>query len=609
MRALIRVSCSAVAFAVVVAAQTQPATPRQGRPVQVPEGSTSLRQVYGFLASAPVAKVVAPGRLEVVIETLTPTPPATLYLGLNSLDEDLDWPRYRQSVREVGAITELRTTHRIAAEFATLLARMPNTAYEPRVVWRAEIWVPELGSSRFAEGRVYFDPKTGGDAMNITIGPFVDLVTASEATIWWECDRDSDGEVRIGERVFASGKPGRRHEVRVTGLAPATRHEYRVASGGTVVRPYAFRTAADGAFTFAAMVDCREGVGGGLRNYAGVQAEALRALTTLALRNDAAFVLFAGDLTNGYTTSVTDFELLLDAFRRATSPVHARIPFYMGMGNHESLVDAWRTPHGRVFYADKGGDDGAEAVFGRTFVTPRNGPADEGAGTPGYAGNVYRFDHGAVRVFVLNNNYWWCSDPHRFGGNLEGFVMAKQMEWLRAEVAAADADPAIAHLFFAAQEPPFPNGGHTIDAMWYRSKKPGEGGDTDRDGDVDASDVDIVGNRNEMWEIVASSEKSVAFICGDEHAYSRVLIRPETPIGKRAKSDGKDARFAHAVWQVTSGGAGAPWYDKELDLPWSGELAAHSTLPHCALFRVDGARVALEVLSETGQVLDSVNLR
>ncbi|MBI5852046.1 MAG: metallophosphoesterase family protein [Planctomycetes bacterium] len=614
MRAPIHAACSAAALAVALAAQTQPPAPRQGQTVQVPEGSVALRQTYGFLAAAPVAKVVSPGKLEIVIETLTPTPPATLYLGLNSLDEELDWPRYRQSVREAGALTELRTTHRIAAEFATLLARMPNTAYEPRVVWRAEIWVPELGSSRFAEGRVYFDPKTKGDAVNVTSGPFVDLVTASEATIWWVCDRVCDGEVRIGDRVVRSATTAKQHVVRVDGLEPGTRYSYRVASGGTVVRAYEFETAMDGPFTFAAMVDSREGIGGGMRNGAGVDAAALRALTTHALRRGAEFVLFAGDLTNGYTTSVVDFELLLDAFRRATAPVHARIPFYMGMGNHESLIDAWRTPQGRVFFADKKGNDSAEAVFERAFVTPGEGltdegPTDEGQGTPGYRGNVYAFDHGAVRVLVLNNNYWWCSDPHRFGGNLEGFVMAKQMAWLREQVAKADADPKVAQLFFAAQEPPFPNGGHTIDAMWYRSRTPGEGGDTDRDGDVDTSDIDIVGNRNELWEIVASSQKSVAFITGDEHAYSRVLIRPETPIGKRTKPDGKDAKFAHAVWQVTSGGAGAPWYDKELDLPWSGELAAHSTLPHCALFHVEGTRVRLEVLAETGQVIDAVVLR
>lgn len=67
--------------------------------------------------------------------------------------------------------------------------------------------------------------------------------------------------------------------------------------------------------------------------------------------------------------------------------------------------------------------------------------------------------------------------------------------------------------------------------------------------------------------------------------------------------------FANAVWQVTSGGAGAPFYDKELDLPWSGELRAHSTQPHYAFFRINGDDVLLEAYSKTGQKIDEAVLR
>ena len=222
---------------------------------------------------------------------------------------------------------------------------------------------------------------------------------------------------------------------------------------------------------------------------------------------------------------------------------------------------------------------------------------------PSYRENVYVIDRGPLRVLVLNNNYWWSADPHTLGGNLEGFIMAKQMAWLREQIAAADKDAAVSHLFVAAQEPPFPNGGHSGDAMWWN------GGDTNLDKKVDRDDIDIVGNRNELWEIIASSPKTVAFICGDEHAYARMLVRADTPIGPRHKPGGGQATFKHPVWQVTSGGAGAPWYDKQLNLPWSQALAAHSTLPHYALFDVEGATVKLLVYGETGQLLDQATLR
>jgi hypothetical protein len=269
------------------------------------------------------------------------------------------------------------------------------------------------------------------------------------------------------------------------------------------------------------------------------------------------------------------------------------------MGNHETLINVYL--NGAVM--DKPGDESAEAVFADVFTNPSNGPKDEGPGSPTYDENVYYFDHAHARIFMLNNNYWWSKDPHRDGGNLEGYVLPEQIKWLRAEVARADNDKNIRLLFFAAQEPPFPNGGHTGDAMWYN------GGDTNRDGKVDDQDIKIIENRNEMWEIIASSPKTVAFIAGDEHAYSRVRIGPFTDVGHKKKLDGSTAVFARPIWQVTSGGAGAPWYDKELDLPWSSELAAHSTQPHYAYFQVNGDRVDLAVYSQTGEQIDAVELK
>gem|GEM_PF-6633502 len=83
----------------------------------------------------------------------------------------------------------------------------------------------------------------------------------------------------------------------------------------------------------------------------------------------------------------------------------------------------------------------------------------------------------------------------------------------------------------------------------------------------------------------------------------------ETPVGPKHKLDGTPAKFAHRIWQVTSGGAGAPWYDKELHLPWSGSLKAHSTQPHYAYFTIDGNRVSVAAYSQTGQRIDAAELK
>lgn len=572
-----------------------------GEPVERPTGQPEQR-TYGFLEAAPTARIEEPGSFVLRFRTVEETPPAIVYIGLTTRAEELAFPRYRSSVVEPGEPSSWTRDHAIPVDFRGLLERMPVTPHDPLIQWRAEVWMPSKRSSRFVEGRVYYDPRTLDDTVNITFGPIVDQVTETSAVISWECDRPSAGAVLIAGEQVESDAVGTRHEVPVTGLLKGTRYRYRATSGRTLSRQSAFRTAGGDRFRFAAMVDSREGVGGGLRNFGGTEAQALRSLVSHAYYQGAAFLLFAGDLVNGYTTSATDFELQLDAHRRAIEAFAARVPVFEGMGNHEACVDYWRVDGARVFL-DQEGEHGAEAIFERKYVNPRNGPPNEGPGTPTYAENVYRFDWGNARFFVLNNNYWWSSDPVRYGGNLEGYVLPRQLAWLRKEVLRADRDKSIDHLFFAAQEPPFPNGGHADDAMWY------EGGDTNGDGAVDERDVPIVENRNDLWSIVASSPKTIAFITGDEHSYNRLLITPDLPVGHRRGSDGEERAFAHPVWQITSGGAGAPWYDRRTDLPWSEHVETYSTQPHYALFRVEDRRVVLEVFSQTGQRLDAAVLR
>lgn len=554
-------------------------------------------RTYGLLAGAPQSRIVSPGMLEIELETESPTPPILVYYGVNTMDEELDFPRFRKSQREPGEFTALKTGHKVRVDFRSLWRSISETPAESRICWRAEIYVPKLASSRFVEGRCYFDPETLGDTPNIVLGPFIEQVTKQSAIVTFETDRAVSGIVEVGDATV-KGPESTRHMIPIRGLQSGRKYAYRVHAGRTITRPYAFRTASDGDFSFAAMVDSREGVGGGMRSAAGTNALALRELASHAYHHGASFILFAGDLINGYTTSETDFRHQLNAFRYALGPIHARMPIFESMGNHEALIDLLAGGGMR----DKPGNSSAEVVFGQLFTNPQNGPQDEGPNTPPYRENVYTFDYGRARFIVLNNNYWFSRFPQRDGGNLEGFIMARQMAWLRDQVARADADPKVDVIFYAAQEPPFPNGGHTQDAMWYH------GGDTNGDGEVNDKDLPIVENRNEMWEIIAGSRKSVAFITGDEHAYSRLLVTDATPVGHKRKPGGVTARFRWPVWQITTGGAGAPWYDRETNLPWSDEVAVHSTQTHYTMFHVSRGEVTVEVFSDTGQVIDEAKL-
>ncbi len=585
------------------------APPKIGQPITPPD--LPLRaEGQGVLTEDPIIEFTGRGVFTITLKTSQPTPAPVVHLGLNTLDEELDYARYRTSTAaNWGQAYEMGTEHTVTVDFRSLIAKLPNTPFEPRICWRAEIFMPTWKSTRFVEGRVYYNPQTLGDTVNILYGPHVEDINSDSVLVAFETDRDTSATLKVRElptgtfQSIHSTHFGKKHEISADNLKPGLEYEYRIVAGDTEVRPYQFRTATMDSFEFAAMVDSREGIGGGMQNYGGVNGGSLYSLVSDAYFRGADFIIFAGDLISGYTNNTQYFRSQLQYFSRAVEPVHARIPVYEGMGNHEALIDTYNDGSSWGLSFDKDGAESAESVFADVFVNPTNGPDSEGDGSPTYNENVYSFNYGTARVFMINNNYWWSSNPHEYGGNLEGFFLPNQLQWLREQVAAADADPAIKHLFFAAQEPPFPNGGHTGDAMWYN------GGDTNRDGVIDDSDIKVVENRNEMWEIISSSPKTVAYITGDEHAYCRMSVNMNTVVGHHRKADGSEAFFAHPVWQVTSGGAGAPWYDKELNMPWSASLLIHSTQPHYAFFRVQGDDVYLEAYSQTGQKLESIILK
>ncbi len=587
------------------------------------------------------------GTLAIVeFETLIDTPAAIAYYGVPHTEGNLTTPRYRKAVKGIH-IDNNKTKHRIAMD----ISKLEDVHYDTgliannggTIVYRIEVFDQRIQTTRAYDRRFRYkrdgEPATGKytSLVTLTEGPFVDLVTHNSAVISWETDTPAKGSVLSANREFLSLESSIRHEVQLTRLKPNTVYTYQV-NYGTYTPKYTFRTAPDigtrTSIKFGFMSDSRAGVGGGERAQNGVNAKDLARFAIELYNKKADFVCFGGDLINGYTSDIKDYEWQLETWKRAIQPVGANIPFYESMGNHEQVgsyykMTAPHLPQDEYYIQFTGtvGEDSAEAIFAKEFVNPTGSRYElgipnpelkgskemEGANVgPTYSENVYSFTYGRIHFISLNTNYWGTGYRNisefgqksqdktainlalkHLGGNREGYVMRNQMEWLKNELDAAQKDISVDWIFIILHEPPFPNGGHVKDAMYWGT--PGKG----EDGGYNEKDVpmgDVIDMRNRFWKTVSNKSKVLAVLCGDEHNYSRTLID---------SSVHPDFRFP--VWQIISGGCGAPYYVQDKSVPWVDKVKAFAIDKHFCLFTVDGKTVGLEVYNDSSQLLDSID--
>lgn len=592
----------------------------QGEPSlkQLPPGAEQVEKSDLFLTEEPWAEVKPDGKAIVHWKTKVPTPAAKVYYGVYLPDQELDYPQYRKEAQE--KLTEPALDHAIRINIKDFEKPKYDAAHfaergEGVIAYRVEVFDPEKCATRIYDRCFHFKKvdDTYLKALTITEGPFVDQVTKKSAIISWETDEPSMGAVVVGDVLYADRKLSRRHEIRLAGLNPGKVYSYEVKSWSgespeesVVSRQYQFKTEPEigEAFKFAHTSDSREGMGGGEYSYKGLNYRTLADLFTIAYRQDVDFILFGGDLVNGYTTDRRDFELQLEAWKKAVEPIGHYVPIYEGVGNHEALMDVYATPDGEI-EMDKKGSESAEAIFAQEFVNPAHSyPDPEDPKAPSYRENVYYFDYGNSRFISFNTNYWWCGYPEDFGGNLEGHVMDNQLRWIEGILADAKSDSSIKHVFMFAHEPAFPNGGHIKDAQWYSGGVAGKGLNYDFAGKpLDRSYVPE--RRDKLWRVISQCGKVRAVFFGDEHNYQRVLIDSQTPV----HLDGSvDPDFIHPVWQIVNGCAGAPFYAQDRNVPWTGNVKAFSSQNAICIISVEGTKVSLTTYSRTGQIIDECEL-
>ena len=484
-------------------------------------------------------------------------------------------------------------------------------------------------------GKIIYDGKTNVEGkgpfetgLSIIEGPFVNRVTESEAVISFITNKPCSPYIEVDGKTFRA--PNKmmnmagdiEHEIIINHLLPATEYIYTV-NYGEYSETYSFKSSPEPGsrkqFVFAYASDSRAGKGGGERDIYGTNAYIMKKMAAVALKMNASFFQFTGDLIDGYSTSIGETNLQYANWKRNLEPFWHYIPFNVGMGNHEAVVNIFSDGSKYGTQVDKWpfATNSAERVFANNFVNPINGPVSED-GTeydpkqnqqdfPSYTENVYYYVYDNVAMVVLNSNYWYAPSTYtirEIGGNPHGYIMDNQLNWLRKTLSDFQKNPDIDHVFVTIHTPAFPNGGLAGDDMWYdgsNSIRPVIAGRTVEKG--------ILQRRDEFLNLLINeSEKVVALLAGDEHNYSRMKLTNETEIYPKNYTY-KRIKVSRPFWQITNGSAGAPYYGQQ-QLPWSESVEFFSTQYALTLFYIDGSKVSLKVINpDTLEDIEEVILR
>lgn len=573
---------------------------REKAPIKKGDVGTPVAVHDLWLQRRPTADVAASGALRLRWRTLRPMAGGRLFLGAY-----VNGPILRQPILRFAH--RLKTAERTEHEVLFPLPRALRDKYDiqetrrtgrGRFIFRIQMLDPKTGDAVVDDGRFSFrcDPPPCEENAEFTqlptviLGPFVDLVDGSSAMISFNTDVPTAAEVWVRDArgqvlKTSSSRRATAHELAIEGLRPGERYRYLVVigdargeiseeAGGTLRTP-----APDGPLRLAVMSDSRGALGVATANYHGVNRRALTGLVTQAFMRHADLIVFAGDLIDGYTTVPGAYTRQLDAWKESVESVAMHLPIYEAMGNHELLAEAWSVG----WMSDKRGPENSETLFAKAVVNPRNGPSPE-AGAPPYEENVYSFDRGPVHLVVLNTNYayrsrhWRQDHPIFPQGHYEGEVTGAQLGWLDQDLEAARTRGA-RHLVVFTHEPAFPNGGHVQDAMYYSGRF-----------------ESVLERRKKFWRLLVKHGVLAAFF-GDEHNYSRTRV-----------DAGVDPDYTRTVWQITTGGAGAPFYAQDRNVPWANQVERFENGHHFVMLDFDGDQVILEARDTSGQLRDRVNL-
>jgi len=481
-----------------------------------------------------------------------------------------------------------------------------NMLYDGKINFNAKAYIESYDTySEGSYGQKYPLPTQPFRVVaSITEGPLLANLTESSVVVQFKTSIKTKVFVQVDGKKFKS-KNSDNHEIEITELAPDTDYNYTIGYGD-FTETYSFHTAPKpgtrSKFTFTYASDSRSGNGGGERNLGGTNAFILKRIMALNLQYGSRFMQFTGDLITGYSLAPEAIRLEYSNWKNAISPYARYIPVVAAMGNHEALIKNF-TDEQTHYQVDNFPFDqySSEAIFQQEFVNPLNGPDSEDGSKydpddatidfPSYKESVFYYTYDNVAMVVLNSNYWYAPTYEQVkvtGGNIHGYIMDNQMEWMKTTLEKLDKDETIDHVFVTVHTPFFPNGGHVQDDMWYN-------GDNEPRPVIAGVAVDkgIIERRDQLLDIIINqTEKTKAILTGDEHNYARTQLNSKTKLYRTLSA--KKLSLNREIWQINNGAAGAPYYAQETT-PWSKSVKGFTTQNALVFFHVDGESIKVEV--------------
>ena len=192
-------------------------------------------------------------------------------------------------------------------------------------------------------------PLTAADPPDLYIAPYLQNVTTDGITVMWETTEPVAGVVEYGrhgtfENKVEEAEASKLHEIRISGLAPATTYDYRVRYGDNLLPAASFTTAplpGTGNWRFVVYGDNRSNPETHARNVRQI------------LKLKPAFILNTGDLV----AQGSEYEQWKPQYFDPLRGVSEHIPIFPCLGNHERNAIHYYNYHsvpddqGEVYYS------------------------------------------------------------------------------------------------------------------------------------------------------------------------------------------------------------------------------------------------------------------